>query len=79
MPLGLPHPNQISKNTLFTLIKYTIHLIYLSMVICENMNRIWVFYKVGDGIKGRINVGLVLIGIRSVFGIAYKYPSVPFP
>ena len=25
----------------------------------------------GDGIKGRINVGLVLIGIRSVFGIAY--------
>ena len=26
----------------------------------------------GDGIKGRINVGLVLIGIRSVLGIAYR-------
>jgi hypothetical protein len=24
------------------------------------------------GMKGRINVGLVLIGIRSVFDIAYK-------
>jgi len=28
---------------------------------------------VGDGIKGRINVGLVLIGIRSVLGIAYTF------
>jgi len=27
------------------------------------------------GIKGRINVGLVPIGIRSVFGIAYIYPE----
>jgi len=26
----------------------------------------------GMGIKGRINVGLLFIGIRSAFGIAYK-------
>jgi hypothetical protein len=32
----------------------------------NEIHHIW-----GMGIKGRINVGLVLIRIRSVFGIAY--------
>jgi hypothetical protein len=30
------------------------------------------YIKCGGRIKGRINVGLVLIGIRSVLGIAYR-------
>jgi hypothetical protein len=33
------------------------------------------YIKCGGRIKGRINVGLVLIGIRSVLGIAYSPPA----
>ena len=34
------------------------------------------YIKCGGRIKGRINVGLVLIGIRAVLGIAYSQVSI---
>jgi hypothetical protein len=36
------------------------------------------YIKCGGRIKGRINVGLVLIGIRSVLGIAYNPHDLSF-